>query len=90
MSDITITRAEAEQLYELYKNVAAADNHYKRCQSDHFRLHVQGAYTNGKIKGAFESLRARLDAPENVEAQTQASRARERPRRGVLADGYEE
>ena len=55
---ITIDKAMAEQLYDLYHNVEAADAHYKRCQSDNFRVHIKSVYQNDGVRQAFESLRA--------------------------------
>lgn len=63
MADITISREVAEQLYDLYHNVELADTHYKRCQSDNFRLHVCDVYKNANVAGAFATLKSQLDKP---------------------------
>ena len=76
MADITITRTEAERLYDLFKNVETADAHYQRCQSDHFRLHVQSVYKNAGITAAFESLKAKLDEAEKADAPETRKNAR--------------
>lgn len=82
MADITIPRNTAQQLYELYNNVVAADAHYKRCQSDNFRVHIKAVYQSEAVANAFDQLKARMDAAE----KTSASQAAEKPRKGVLTE----
>ena len=75
MADITITREQAEKLAELYHNIEAADAIYKRCQSDYFRLHVQGCYKSEGIAQAYRDLKGKLeDEPKGT-------------RKGVLSKG---
>lgn len=80
MADITISRAVAEQLYDLYNNVSAADAHYQRCQSDNFRLHVQSVYKNAGVSGAFEALKQKIDGASSPETAAKG-------RKSVLTDG---
>lgn len=80
MADITISRAVAEQLYDLYNNVSAADAHYQRCQSDNFRVHVKGVYQNKGIENAFAELRQKIDEASN------ASESAAKGRKSVLTD----
>ena len=84
MADIIIPRAEAEKIYELFNNVAAADAHYQRCQSDNFRQHVQSVYRNPRITGAFEALKRRLDKP--AEEASQANIASKRSKSVLTGD----
>lgn len=63
---ITIPLSKAKQLYELYRNVEFADAHYRTCQSDNFRIHLQGVYKAGKISKAFDALAAAIDAEEGA------------------------
>lgn len=81
MADITLTRAEAEKIYELFNNIEAADSHYQRCQSDYFRLHVQGTYKNQAVAAAFDSLKRKLEAKETNVAENSPKRAS----KGVLS-----
>ena len=66
MADISITREQAEKIMELYTNIEAADAHYQRCQSDYFRLHVQGCYKSQPIAEAFGAVKVKLEAPEKT------------------------
>ena len=61
---VTIPLAQAKQLYELYRNVEFADAHFRACQSQNFRIHVQGVYMAGKIEKAFAALAAAISAEE--------------------------
>lgn len=81
MANITIPRSVAEQLYELYHNVESADAHYKRCQSDNFRVHVKSVYQSKAIENAFADLKNALDSAETEDALRSAEKAS----RGVLA-----
>ena len=83
MTNITIPRAVAEQLYELYNNVSAADAHYKRCQSDNFRMHIKGVYQSKAIDDAFSALKDALD--EKPAEAAPVSRSAETRRRSVLS-----
>lgn len=58
---IEIQRADAVQLLELFRNVEAADAHYKRCQSDLFRQHVQATYKATLVEGAYSRLQELVD-----------------------------
>ena len=66
MADITISREVAKQLYDLYNNVSAADAHYKRCQSDNFRVHIKAVYQSMAIESAYAELKAALDEAEKA------------------------
>lgn len=83
---ITITKKQAEQLFDLYNNVYAADSHYKRCQSDQFRVHVQSVYKHDGVREAFESLRAKIDAAEAAPEPVTTQKVVEAPRKGVLGN----
>ena len=83
---ITLTTSQAERLFDLYNNVFAADSHYKRCQSDQFRVHVQSVYKHDGVREAFESLRAKIDAAEAVPEPEVTQKAVEAPRTGVLGN----
>lgn len=83
---ITIDKAMAEQLYDLYHNVEAADAHYKRCQSDNFRVHIKSVYQNEGVRQAFESLRAKIDS-ENTKQTTRETSEQMTKRSGVLSKG---
>lgn len=83
MANISISRSTAQQLYELYNNVAVADVHYKRCQSDNFRMHIKSVYQSNAIENAFEELKAALDEPEKANVPETRSNAR----KSVLTDG---
>lgn len=83
MADITIPRAVAEQLYELYNNVSAADAHYKRCQSDNFRMHIKGVYQSKAIDEAFAALKEAL--AEKPAETVNTPRSAEMRRRSVLS-----
>lgn len=84
MANVTLDLKTAQQLYDLFHNVEAADLHYKRCQSDQFRVHVKSVYQNEGVQHAFESLRSLLDVAEAEPAK--ATRAAQSPRKGVLGD----
>ena len=79
MADITISRKVAEQLYDLYNNVSAADAHYQRCQSDNFRLHVKAVYQNAGVSAAFDELKQKIDGANAPETAAKG-------RRSVLTD----
>lgn len=81
MANITIDKATADALFDLFNNVEAADTHYKRCQSDEFRVHVQSVYKNPGVSGAFEKLRKLIEKANEPEKVTKAP---ESPRKGVL------
>lgn len=81
---ITIDRETAEKLYDLYNNIVAADAHYKRCQSDNFRMHVKSVYQAKTVETAFETLKTQLDEADDAES---ALTALKKTRKGVLT-GY--
>jgi len=82
MANITIPRDVAEKLYDLYNNVASADSHYQRCQSDNFRLHVKSVYQNKGVADAFAALKGKL---ESADSTADAPSGAETRRRGVLS-----
>lgn len=59
---VTLDLADAEKLYELYRNVELADVHFHTCQSGNFRQHVQGVYRAANVKNAYDKLKAAIDA----------------------------
>ena len=71
---ISITKECAEKLFDLYANVEAADAHYKRCQSDNFRIHVQSVYKNAGVAAAFAELKSQIDAGETPEPRRKTTR----------------
>lgn len=58
---ITLTIEQAEQILELYRNAEAADAHFKNCQSDLFRQHMQGVYRAPLVATAFQQLREAVE-----------------------------
>lgn len=80
---ITLTTSQAERLFNLYNNVAAADAHYQRCQSDQFRLHVKAVYQNAKVQQAFEELHELIENAQAEPAQPEKVAA---PRKSVLGN----
>lgn len=87
MTNITIPRNVAEQLYELYKNVSVADAHYKRCQSDNFRMHIKSVYQNQAVASAYDELQKAFDeAAEPVAVSEETPKPASSRRRSVLAD----
>ena len=80
MANITIPRDVAEKIYDLYNNVVAADNHYKRCQSDNFRVHIKSVYQSKDTETAFAALKEQMSAETERVATAPESR-----RRGVLS-----
>lgn len=80
---ITIDTRTAEKLFDLYNNVAAADAHYQRCQSDQFRLHVKAVYQNAKVQQAFEELHTLI---KNAQAEPAHPEKVAAPRKSVLGD----
>lgn len=61
---VTLTKAEASVLMSLYNSVEAADAHYKTCQSELFRSHVQMCYKSPTVSGAYDSLKHQLEGME--------------------------
>ena len=86
--EITITKKQAEQLYDLYNNIVAADSHYKRCQSDQFRVHVQSVYKHASVREAFEGLRAKIDLAQEDPAPEEFTKPEKvaSPRKSVLGN----
>ena len=82
MAGITIDKQTAERLFDLYNNVAAADAHYQRCQSDNFRMHVRAVYQNKGVEDAFAELKDKIYAEQSAKAVESAPKAR----RSVLTD----
>ena len=66
MAEITLTREQAEKIYELYNAVEAADTIYKSCQSEYFRNYVRGNYRNDVTAGAFAVLKAKIEASDKT------------------------
>ncbi len=58
---ILLSVAEAERVYELYRNIEAADAMFKTCQSVSFRQHMQSVYKSANVSAAFDALKARID-----------------------------
>lgn len=75
MPNITILAADAEHIFQLYWNVETADAHYRRCQSDYFRNHVQSIYRGAQTAEAFARLKEQLDSLKAQEASKAASKA---------------
>lgn len=86
MPKISLDKKVAEQLYELFHNVEVADSHYKRCQSDQFRMHVQSVYKNKGVSDAFEALQTAIDAAEVEPAPKKAAASPQEARKGVLGN----
>ena len=86
MPKISLDKKVAEQLYELFHNVEVADSHYKRCQSDQFRMHVQSVYKNAGVNDAFEALRTAIDAADVEPAPKKAATSSQETRKGVLGN----
>lgn len=82
-ANITLTTSQAERLFDLYNNVAAADAHYQRCQSDQFRVHVKAVYQNAGVQQAFEELHALIENARAEPAQPEKVAA---PRKSVLGN----
>ena len=57
---LTIQLEEAEQLYELFKSVEAADNHFHTCQSVNFRDYITAVYKAPKVSEAFAALKQKI------------------------------
>lgn len=89
MAMVTIDLKTAERLYDLFHNVEAADAHYKRCQSDQFRVHVQSVYQNAGVHDAFEALSGRIKEAKAGETSKTATATRiaQNGHRGILGDG---
>lgn len=84
MANISIDVKTAEQLYDLFHNVEAADAHYQRCQSDQFRVHIKAVYQNAGVSKAFETLRSLID--DAAAAPVKADKAAQSPRKSVLGN----
>lgn len=63
---ITIPIKEAKQLYELYKNIEAADGIYHACQSRSFRDHMSKVYRATNVAKAYDKLKSLLEAVGGV------------------------
>ena len=61
-STITLDLADAERIYELYRNVELADAHFHTCQSLNFRQHVHDVYNAANNKNAYEKLKGSIDS----------------------------
>ena len=61
---VTLTKAEASALMSLYNSVEAADAHYKTCQSELFRSHVQMCYRSPTVASAYDGLKHQLEGME--------------------------
>lgn len=59
--DIKISVQTAEQLLSLFENIAAADAHFKTCQSVPFRQHIQRVYTATNVSNAFYALKTAVE-----------------------------
>lgn len=57
---VSIPIQQAKQLIELYRNIEAADAHFKSCQSELFRNHMRAVYQAPLVAGAFEALQKTL------------------------------
>lgn len=75
VNTVTISRADAEHIMELYNNVEAADAHFMRCQSDLFRQHVQGVYKAMLVANAYANLRAAINRPVASKSSDNAQKA---------------
>lgn len=62
--EIRLSLAEAKDAYSLFKNVEAADDCFKSCQAQPFRLHVQATYKSGKVQRVFEKLKNFIESEE--------------------------
>lgn len=63
---LSITQIDAEQLYELYNSVEAADSHFHTCQSVQFRDYVKATYKAHNVRTAFERLKQGIDHMKGV------------------------
>ena len=63
---VSIPIEDAEQLYELFKGVEAADSHFHTCQSVNFRDHVKGVYKAPKVSAAFANLKQKIAQAKEV------------------------
>lgn len=63
---VSIPIEDAEQLYELFKGVEAADNHFHNCQSVNFRDHVKAVYKAQKVRAAFADLKQKIAHAKEV------------------------
>ena len=63
---VSITVDDAEQLYELFKGIEAADSHFHTCQSVNFRDHIKAVYKARKVSAAFEGLKQQIDKAKEV------------------------
>lgn len=54
---VSIPLEDAEQLYELFEGVEAADSHFHTCQSVNFRDYVKAVYKAAKVSAAFSDLK---------------------------------
>ena len=59
---VMMTVADAEQLYELYRNIEMADTHFHTCQSEQFRQHMRGVYKARNVSAAFVKLNEAINA----------------------------
>lgn len=63
---VSIPIADAEQLYELFKGVEAADSHFHTCQSVNFLDHVKAVYKAQKVSAAFARLKQKIEQAKEV------------------------
>ncbi len=63
---VSIPIEDAEQLYELFKNVELADIHFHTCQSVNFRDHVKAVYKAPKVSTAFAGLKQKIEQVKGV------------------------
>lgn len=57
---VTIPKAQAEKILDLFQKLKDADTHFKTCQSTNFREYVRSVLNAPKISGAFESLKEQI------------------------------
>lgn len=63
---VPIPIEDAEQIYELFKNVELADIHFHTCQSVNFRDHVKSVYKAPKVSAAFAGLKQEIEQAKGV------------------------
>ena len=57
---VSLSIEDAEQLYELFKSVEAADSHFHACQSVNFRDYIKAVYKAPKVSEAFAALKQKI------------------------------
>lgn len=65
-ASISLSTEDAEQIYELFKSVEAADSHFHTCQSVNFRDYIKAVYKAPKVSAAFAGLKQKISAPKEV------------------------